>query len=266
MDSFGVYSITSPSGKKYIGMTMDSFANRWRNHLKELRNGRHKCLGLKRAYLKYGELNLVFEVIKEFPDATDISAVLLQEQKSWDQAKRDGIKLYNGRPTGTGSVHHTEETKRKISEKARARSREPLSYCRLYWRECVDCKSTFAGGSPKSKSCWSCKLNPAIGFKLICKSCNNEFTAKSKSRKLCSKTCRNSSLSSEADCKRCGEKIAKNSRKKYCSIDCRRGFIAPPIEELIKLKSKHTAREIADMFNTSHTNILNMLKDIEPKM
>lgn len=62
MDSLdtGIYTITSPSGRKYVGSAV-SFRARWRLHLIELRAGRHHCKPLQRAYAKYGETGLIFE-------------------------------------------------------------------------------------------------------------------------------------------------------------------------------------------------------------
>lgn len=121
LQRIGVYTITSPSGKKYVGMTAaQSFEERWTQHRKMLRNGRHVCTGLQNAFNKYGAENLFFEIILSFKkpyEQNRVLTTLIQEEETrfWDLFKNKGVKLYNGRPTGTGSVHHTLETRAKIS-------------------------------------------------------------------------------------------------------------------------------------------------------
>lgn len=114
--SIGVYKITLPSGSCYVGMTTISFDSRWRNHLKELRNGRHPCRGLKSAFAKYGEAALLFEILEKVPNSTNQSVILLKERDWWDKLKAEGKNIYNGRPTGTGSVHHTDEQKKNCEK------------------------------------------------------------------------------------------------------------------------------------------------------
>lgn len=137
LDTAGVYKIESPSGKCYVGMTADSFAARKTNHLKELRGGRHKCAGLQHAFNKYGEENLLFTVLEMISRDTEDSFFFTREQYWWDTFTSTGVKLYNGRPTGTGGVHHTPETKAKISATLKRNALEPLE------KICLGCSRTF---------------------------------------------------------------------------------------------------------------------------
>jgi group I intron endonuclease len=60
----GVYRITNTAnGMIYIGSSIDA-VNRWRQHRKELRNGKHHNDKLKKAFKKYGEEAFVFEVVE----------------------------------------------------------------------------------------------------------------------------------------------------------------------------------------------------------
>lgn len=112
--SVGVYRIDAPSGKSYVGMTCDSFANRWSGHLRKLRSDTHPCKGLSRAYRKYGEENLMFSIVEAMPlqEVTIELAAYISEREQfwWDALRNSGIELYNGRPTGRGSVFHTDES------------------------------------------------------------------------------------------------------------------------------------------------------------
>lgn len=55
----GIYSITSPSGRVYIGSAV-SFRRRWKLHRAQLRAGNHHCPPLQRAADKYGVKALRF--------------------------------------------------------------------------------------------------------------------------------------------------------------------------------------------------------------
>jgi group I intron endonuclease len=65
MKIVGVYKIQSiiKPERIYIGSTVD-MVNRWWTHLYYLRNGDHHSPKLQRHYNKYGEDDLVFEIIE----------------------------------------------------------------------------------------------------------------------------------------------------------------------------------------------------------
>lgn len=88
----GIYTITSPSGRQYVGSAR-SFRSRWAKHLYDLRRDRHHCAPLQRAFHKYGEAALVFAKIAFVPPA----ALLRCEQEQLDA--RDPLQLYNVSPT-----------------------------------------------------------------------------------------------------------------------------------------------------------------------
>lgn len=117
----GVYKIESPSGKTYVGMTCDSFSGRLSGHIKYLKNGGHHCKGLQRAYVKYGLENLKFTVLEKWekPHTSEMEAlgskILAREALWWRKIRSEGTLMYNGEPSGTGSVFHTEETKLRIA-------------------------------------------------------------------------------------------------------------------------------------------------------
>ncbi len=137
-DEIGIYKIVSPSGASYVGMTMDSFKSRWASHLRELRRGNHHCVALQRAFNKYSEDSLSFEILQTVDSLTTGKSIHLLEQFWWDKLHSEDVKLYNGRPTGRGSVHHTMESKNKISSTRKARY--PKSQITV---ECPACKKTF---------------------------------------------------------------------------------------------------------------------------
>lgn len=58
----GIYAITSPSGKQYIGQAK-SIKKRWMDHRYSLRRGVHHCEPLQHAWNKYGEEEFIFSVL-----------------------------------------------------------------------------------------------------------------------------------------------------------------------------------------------------------
>ena len=122
-DAFiGVYKITAPSSRVYVGMTCASFSERWRGHKRDLIAGRHPCKGLLYAVSKYGIESLEFEILESWVKPSNLKDllaleedILKREQYWWDlYAKK--AKPYNGRPSGTGSVIHNNETREKLSK------------------------------------------------------------------------------------------------------------------------------------------------------
>lgn len=107
----GIYSITAPSGKRYIG-SAKSIKQRWVLHLRRLRDGTHHNPGLLNAYAKYGESALKFEVLEYCP----VEKLLQIEQSYFDEAAPG--ELYNVAPIAGSSLGI------KRTEKFRAKRRE----------------------------------------------------------------------------------------------------------------------------------------------
>ncbi len=143
----GIYTITAPSGSKYVGMSLAGIEGRWKNHLKELKRGEHKCKGFQRSYLKYGIENLVFEIV-EILDNESEEIILAKEQLWWDKFQLLGFKLYNARPSGKGSVLHSFETKSRISK-----SLEKDDALHKRTNICLHCGSKFSSKKRSAKFC-----------------------------------------------------------------------------------------------------------------
>jgi group I intron endonuclease len=121
-ESRGVYLITVPSGKVYVGMTTKSFSGRWTKHLQLMKRGQHHCIPLQRAYQKYGAANFEFSVLEVMDNASKVE-IENREQYWWDYLRKTGVKIYNGRPSGTGSVSHTLATRKMIGVTLTERSK-----------------------------------------------------------------------------------------------------------------------------------------------
>lgn len=207
LNGYGIYRIIAPSGSSYVGMTTRSFEERWKDHLKDLRaQKKHKCLGLKRAYEKYGEEALVFEILEDLT-GSEKPFVWHKEQVWWDALKADGVNLYNSRPTGTGSEFHTEETKLLIAQSMKARfslSVDEISILQTL-AEKLNKKNLvkITGYSLGQLSRRGIKIPPT----------EETFSGRAKED--------NQPLS---DCKICGKSIVSSRPKKTCSKYCETQF------------------------------------------
>lgn len=114
----GVYDILNKvSGTIYIGSS-NHMIKRLYDHRYDLNRGKHKNDHLQKAWKKYGEEAFEFRILTRTSNEMKLST----EQAYLDFARNNGYKLYNigekAHAPLTGRKH-TEETKRKISEKRR---------------------------------------------------------------------------------------------------------------------------------------------------
>lgn len=83
----GVYKIiNSVNGMFYIGSTVNSFDIRWKQHISDLKAGRHFSPLLQRDWIAYGASAFSFEVYKSLQDDTEIKkeeARLLKHFHKW---------------------------------------------------------------------------------------------------------------------------------------------------------------------------------------
>lgn len=124
-DTSGIYKITNKTnGIYYLGSSNNIFGNsgRWAEHINLLRRKLHDNEYLQRAWDKYGENSFKFTVI-EFVEPDKLLEVE-QSYLSYLKPIRREV-CYNLSFSASGGGHldhkHTEETKRKISEKLKGR-------------------------------------------------------------------------------------------------------------------------------------------------
>lgn len=111
----GVYLISNNvNGKCYVGSTVH-LDQRRREHFSRLANNKHVNVHLQNAYNKYGREAFDFEVLETIGIDDNIKDKLLKREQFWiDNLKPEyNILLVAGSNLG---YHHTEETKKKISE------------------------------------------------------------------------------------------------------------------------------------------------------
>lgn len=106
----GIYKITSPSGRVYIGQSKD-IVKRWARY-KDINSAQRQPLILS-SFKKYGISNHVFEVIHELPKDTCQDVIDAYEILYIEQYRACGFSLLNIKEGGLfGS--HGESTKKKI--------------------------------------------------------------------------------------------------------------------------------------------------------
>lgn len=107
----GVYGIFSTTGEcLYVGQSSNIYI-RWGQHIKELRSGRHKRVGLVDYFNSVGEDGLEFRVLSLCVDSQD-----LKNQLEILMFNKYSPKFFGQTPSSKVSFGHSEETKRKISK------------------------------------------------------------------------------------------------------------------------------------------------------
>jgi group I intron endonuclease len=107
----GIYKITSPSKRIYIGQSID-IENRWIKY-KNINNSKVQQK-LYRSFIKYGIDNHIFEILEECPidelDNTEIKWI------NHFKTNKTGLNILEGGGNSRKGVKHTNETKQKMSD------------------------------------------------------------------------------------------------------------------------------------------------------
>lgn len=107
----GIYKITSPSGRVYIGQSWN-IKHRWIDYGESTTKNQPY---LNHSFLKYGKRAHLFEVVHELPPDVHQDTINTYEQLYMDLYRACGIDLMNIREAGSqGKL--SEETKRKVSQ------------------------------------------------------------------------------------------------------------------------------------------------------
>lgn len=118
---YAVYRHTAPSGKAYIGATGQNPEHRW-NDGKGHRHDRR----LRDAIRKYGRGNIEHGVIGTGLDREQAYATEAEPIAKYDTANpAKGHDIGTGGECGSSGVHHSAESRRKISEAHRGHTVSP---------------------------------------------------------------------------------------------------------------------------------------------
>ncbi len=120
----GIYKITSPSGRIYIGQSRDI-----QKRKKCYTPGRCKNQKLiNNSLRKYGYKNHLFEIVYIFPEDVKESVVDNFEIFCYEQYRDSGIKMLNLKECGNGGGKHTDSTKLLIGKQSKERFKAKLGY------------------------------------------------------------------------------------------------------------------------------------------
>lgn len=106
----GIYKITSPSGKVYIGQSWNIYL-RWQSYRKKYKQNQPK---LNNSFAKYGVENHAFEIAHELPSDVEQAILDRYEQLYCDLLKGAGVGLLNLREGKRGGKL-SDEAKNKLS-------------------------------------------------------------------------------------------------------------------------------------------------------
>jgi group I intron endonuclease len=112
----GIYKITNPEGKSYIGLSKD-IEKRFKHHKSLQFKGNNK---LKESLIKYDKDTHLFEILEEIDilllSKHQSDSLLRKRERYWINLYKtfdDGLNENRG---GSGCGSHTEESKQKISQ------------------------------------------------------------------------------------------------------------------------------------------------------
>ena len=168
----GIYKITSPSGKVYIGQSWDI----------EKRQGRYRCLNCKcqiklyNSLVKHGWEAHTFGIIHELQETITQEELNYWETFYWQKCKDGGVELLNVKEPGSNGKHseeskrrmreaqkgnkyclghkHSEESKRKMREARKDRPRPKLT--------CPHCNKEGGDGIMTRWHFSNCKQKPSL--------------------------------------------------------------------------------------------------------
>ena len=109
--------ITSPSGKKYIGQTIQDLEKRWKQHIDaSKREYKDHCKVLNKSLRKYGEKHFKIEILEEC-QTENLDIKETEYIKKYKTLIPNGMNIKLG---GSNGSHH-ETTKEKISNSLKGR-------------------------------------------------------------------------------------------------------------------------------------------------
>tara|TARA_R110000772_G_scaffold191903_2_gene302877 strand:+ start:8773 stop:9387 length:615 start_codon:yes stop_codon:yes gene_type:complete len=106
----GIYMITNPQGEIYIGLSTN-IEKRWESY--KHFTGMSKNSSIKNSLKKYGFKNHKFEVLEEVRSDRE---KLRERERYWINIKNSLNEGLNDNRGGCGTLIHSKESKRKISE------------------------------------------------------------------------------------------------------------------------------------------------------
>lgn len=162
-EEIGIYAFIFPNNKCYVGMTTRSFNKRWKEHYKAARGNKHNTPYIQSYYNKYKSFESVEKIILEKWIAPDTLEELIEEFVPlieerevfwWEEMDSQGYIMVHGKPTGTGSVFHSIQSRKKTSASFKKRINNELVGQKIVKCKNPNCINTFtASQSSRKKYC-----------------------------------------------------------------------------------------------------------------
>jgi len=111
------------NNKVYVGMTKD-IKRRWLSHISNAKDNNINCQYIHKAMRKYGLENFVFSIIQILNNKNDCDNAEIYWIKFFNSKSKAGYNLTNGGDSIEGYTH-TEETKKRISDKHMGKKLSP---------------------------------------------------------------------------------------------------------------------------------------------
>jgi len=121
----GIYKITNPESKSYIGLSKD-IEKRFQSHKGLQFHGNNK---LKESLIKYGWDSHFYEILEEinifYLDRSEGNALLRKRERHWINLYKTFENGLNENKGGSGCGSHTTESKQKISKSLKGKPKPP---------------------------------------------------------------------------------------------------------------------------------------------
>lgn len=111
-----LYSLTFPSGKQYIGITIRSFNERWLAHVKA--SAKENPTGVAGAIKKYGRNNVLKQVLVIADDIDYLRDLERKAVEAFNTLSPNGYNLVSG---GVGTLNPSDVTRKRMSSAAKNR-------------------------------------------------------------------------------------------------------------------------------------------------
>jgi group I intron endonuclease len=119
----GIYKITNPEGKSYIGLSKD-IEKRFKSHKTLQFKGNNK---LKKSLIKYGWDFHVCEILEEINkfelNKSQLDVILRKRERYWINIYKTFDNGLNENKGGGGCVFHTSQSKQKIGKNQKNKSK-----------------------------------------------------------------------------------------------------------------------------------------------
>jgi predicted GIY-YIG superfamily endonuclease len=123
----GIYKITNPESKSYIGLSKD-IEKRFQSHKGLQFRGNNK---LRESLTKYGGDSHLFEILEEinifYLNRSEGNALLRKRERYWINLYKTFENGLNENRGGSGCGSHTEKSKQKISESLKGKPK-PIDF------------------------------------------------------------------------------------------------------------------------------------------